>query len=299
MTEEGARLLDPTGKLEAGVIMCPPEGDAGTGMVATNSVAAHTGNVSAGTSVFAMIVLDKELSKVYPEIDMVTTPAGKPAAMVHCNNCTSDLDAWVSLFREVSELLGGDTKKPKVYDALYYKALEGDPDCGGLISYNYVSGEPITGFDKGCPMFVRTPDSRMTLANFFRAQLFSTMASLRIGMNILTEQEKVRLDVLMGHGGLFKTKGVGQRLMAGAMNIPVAVMETAGEGGAWGVALLAAYLAEQKGESLEDYLNNKVFAGNSGERMAPDARDVEGFAGFMDRYQKGLAAQRGAVDNLL
>ena len=299
LTEEGARLLDPTGKLEAGVIMCPPEGDAGTGMVATNSVAAHTGNVSAGTSVFAMIVLDKELSKVYPEIDMVTTPAGKPAAMVHCNNCTSDLDAWVSLFREVSELLGGDTKKPKVYDALYYKALEGDPDCGGLISYNYVSGEPITGFDKGCPMFVRTPDSRMTLANFFRAQLFSTMASLRIGMNILTEQEKVRLDVLMGHGGLFKTKGVGQRLMAGAMNIPVAVMETAGEGGAWGVALLASYLAEQKGESLEDYLNNKVFAGNSGERMAPDARDVEGFAGFMDRYQKGLAAQRGAVDNLL
>lgn len=299
LTEEGARLLDPTGKLEAGVIMCPPEGDAGTGMVATNSVAAHTGNVSAGTSVFAMIVLDKELSKVYPEIDMVTTPAGKPATMVHCNNCTSDLDAWVSLFREVSELLGGDTKKPKVYDALYYKALEGDPDCGGLISYNYVSGEPITGFDKGCPMFVRTPDSRMTLANFFRAQLFSTMASLRIGMNILTEQEKVRLDVLMGHGGLFKTKGVGQRLMAGAMNIPVAVMETAGEGGAWGVALLASYLAEQKGESLEDYLNNKVFAGNSGERMAPDARDVEGFAGFMDRYQKGLAAQRGAVDNLL
>ena len=299
LTEEGARLLDPTGKLEAGVIMCPPEGDAGTGMVATNSVAAHTGNVSAGTSVFAMIVLDKELSKVYPEIDMVTTPAGKPAAMVHCNNCTSDLDAWVSLFREVSELLGGDTKMPKVYDALYYKALEGDPDCGGLISYNYVSGEPITGFDKGCPMFVRTPDSRMTLANFFRAQLFSTMASLRIGMNILTEQEKVRLDVLMGHGGLFKTKGVGQRLMAGAMNIPVAVMETAGEGGAWGVALLAAYLVEQKGESLEDYLNNKVFAGNSGERMAPDARDVEGFAGFMDRYQKGLAAQRGAVDNLL
>ena len=299
LTEAGARLLDPTGALEAGAPLCPPEGDAGTGMVATNSVAAHTGNVSAGTSVFAMIVLDKELSKVYPEIDMVTTPAGKPAAMVHCNNCTSDLDAWVSLFREVSELLGGDTKKPKVYDALYYKALEGDPDCGGLISYNYVSGEPITGFDKGCPMFVRTPDSRMTLANFFRAQLFSTMASLRIGMNILTEQEKVRLDVLMGHGGLFKTKGVGQRLMAGAMNIPVAVMETAGEGGAWGVALLAAYLAEQKGESLEDYLNNKVFAGNSGERMAPDARDVEGFAGFMDRYQKGLAAQRGAVDNLL
>lgn len=217
LTAEGAKLLDPTGTLQPGVVLAPPEGDAGTGMVATNSVAAHTGNVSAGTSVFAMIVLDKELSKVYPEIDMVTTPAGKPAAMVHCNNCTSDLDAWVSLFREVSELLGGDTKKPKVYDALYYKALEGDPDCGGLISYNYVSGEPITGFDKGCPMFVRTPDSRMTLANFFRAQLFSTMASLRIGMNILTEQEKVRLDVLMGHGGLFKTKGVGQRLMAGAL----------------------------------------------------------------------------------
>ena len=280
-------------------MLCPPEGDAGTGMVATNSVAEHTGNVSAGTSVFAMIVLDKDLSKVYPEIDMVMTPAGKPAAMVHCNNCTSDLDAWVSLFREVSELLGGDTKKPVVYDSLYYKALEGDADCGGLLSYNYVSGEPITGFDKGCPMFVRTPDSRMTLANFFRAQLFSTMASLRIGMNILTDQEKVQLDVLMGHGGLFKTKGVGQRLMAGAMNIPVAVMETAGEGGAWGVALLAAYLAEQKGEALEDYLNSKVFAGNAGERMAPDAKDVEGFAAFMERYQKGLAAQRAAVDNLL
>ena len=299
LTPEGAKRLDVSGHLKAGVPVCPPEGDAGTGMVATNAVKQRTGNVSAGTSSFSMIVLEKELSKPYEMIDMVTTPDGSLVAMVHCNNCTSDLDAWVSLFREVSELLGGDTKKPKVYDALYYKALEGDPDCGGLISYNYVSGEPITGFDKGCPMFVRTPDSRMTLANFFRAQLFSTMASLRIGMNILTEQEKVRLDVLMGHGGLFKTKGVGQRLMAGAMNIPVAVMETAGEGGAWGVALLAAYLAEQKGESLEDYLNNKVFAGNSGERMAPDARDVEGFAGFMDRYQKGLAAQRGAVDNLL
>jgi sugar (pentulose or hexulose) kinase len=299
LSAEGARLLDPTGRLNVGILLCPPEGDAGTGMVATNSVAERTGNVSAGTSIFAMAVLEKELSGVYPEIDMVTTPSGKPVAMVHCNNCTTDLDGWLRLFNETLQSFGVQIEKPALYDALYRKALEGDADCGGLLSYNYYGGEPITALEQGRPLFVRTPDSSLNLANFMRAILYSTMATLKIGMDILTEKEQIRLDRLLGHGGLFKTKGVGQGLMASALNVPVAVMESAGEGGAWGIALLAAY-ARQKGasETLEDFLDAHVFVHADGEAVKPEAKDQQGFATFMKRYQAGLAIERAAVENL-
>jgi sugar (pentulose or hexulose) kinase len=300
LTAEGAALLDPSGALKAGIPLCPPEGDAGTGMVATNSVAPRTGNVSAGTSVFAMVVLEKDLSRVYPEIDMVTTPSGKPVAMVHCNNCTSDLDAWVGLFGEVTETFGVKVDKGKLYDELYYKALSGDADCGGLLSYNYYAGEPVTGLEQGRPLFVRKADSRLSLANFMRSLLFSTMASLKIGMDILTEKENVRLDKLLGHGGLFKTKGVGQKLMAAALRTPVAVMETAGEGGAWGIALLAAYLLQKNtGESLEAFLAQKVFVKNAGILVEPDTKDVQGFAAFIQHYIKGLMIEKAAVEHLL
>jgi sugar (pentulose or hexulose) kinase len=299
LTPEGAKLLDPSGTLQAGIPFCPPEGDAGTGMTATNSVKERTGNVSAGTSIFAMLVLEKPLSKVWTEIDMVTTPSGKPVAMVHCNNCTSDLDAWVKLFAELNALTGAKIEKPALYDALYYKALEGDADCGGLVSYNYYGGEPITEVEQGRPLFVRLPDSRFTLANFMRATLFSTMATLKLGMDILTEQEQVRLDNLLGHGGLFKTKGVGQRLLAAALNVPVTVMESAGEGGAWGIALLAAYMLEKtESETLETYLAEKVFADNAGTRIEPDPKDEAGFAAFIKRYRSGLALERSAAEHL-
>ncbi|GHV75236.1 ATPase [Spirochaetia bacterium] len=297
LTAEGAALLDPTGMLKAGIPLCPPEGDAGTGMVATNSVAVRTGNVSAGTSVFAMVVLEKELSQVYPEIDMVTTPAGKPVAMAHCNSCTSDLDAWVKLFGEVTETFGAKVDKGKLYDTLYEAALSGDADCGGLLSYNYYAGEPVTGLEQGRPLFVRTPDSRLSLANFMRSLLFSAMATLKLGMDILTEKEHVRLDKLLGHGGLFKTKGVGQRLMAAALQTPVAVMETAGEGGAWGIALLAAYMQQKNaGESLETFLAQKVFVKNAGKLVEPDTKDVDGFTTFIQQYTKGLAIEKAAVE---
>jgi sugar (pentulose or hexulose) kinase len=268
-------------------------------MVATNSVAGGTGNVSAGTSIFAMIILEKELSGVYKEIDMVTTPSGKPVAMVHCNNCTSDLDAWVGLFREAVESTGKTIEKSALYDILYNKALEGDAGCGGLLSYNYYSGEPVTGLDQGRPLFARMPDSRFTLANFMRVLLFSTLGTLKLGMNILTEKEQVRIARLMGHGGLFKTKGVGQRLMAGALGVPVAVMDFAGEGGAWGIALLAAYMAlKHEGESLETWLAQKVFTANSGVSVKPDAKDAEGFRTFMERYTAGLHIEQAAVTYL-
>jgi sugar (pentulose or hexulose) kinase len=299
LTEEGARLLDPSGVLEAGIPLCPPEGDAGTGMAATNSVAERTGNISAGTSVFAMVVLEKELSRVYPEIDMVTTPSGKPVAMVHCNSCTSDLDAWLGMFGELTELFGVSIDKASFYDALYFKALEGESGCGGLLSYNYYSGEPVIGLERGCPLFVRMPGSRLNLANFMRTILFSAMGALKLGMNILTEKEKVRLDTLLGHGGLFKTKGVGQKLMAAALNVPVAVMESAGEGGVWGIALLAAYMRRKdEGETLEDYLERKVFAGNKGLRAEPDEIDRRGFEKFMERYAAGLGIERAAAEYL-
>jgi sugar (pentulose or hexulose) kinase len=301
LTEEGAKLLDSTGGLQAGIPLCPPEGDAGTGMVATNSVAARTGNVSAGTSVFAMIVLEKDLSKVYPEIDMVTTPTGKPVAMVHSNNCTSDLNAWVDIFQEFTQALGIEMDESKLYETLYQKALTGDADAdaGGLLAYNYVSGEHITHLEEGRPLFVRTPESHFTLSNFMRVHLFSALGALKIGLDILFEQEQVKIDQVLGHGGFFKTKEVGQRVMAAAMNVPVSVMETAGEGGAWGIALLASYMLHKgTNEPLEGYLSDKVFAGENGTTIAPDQKDVDGFTAFMERYKKGLIIERAAVDGL-
>ncbi len=299
LTPQGAALLDPSGRLEAGVPLCPPEGDAGTGMVATNSVAARTGNVSAGTSIFAMVVLEKALSRAYEEIDIVATPSGRPVAMVHGNNGTSELDAWVGLFRELIAASGGQPDLSALYGALYAAALEGEPDGGGLLAYNNVSGEPILGLEEGRPLFARLPDSRLTLANFMRAQLFAIMGALRLGMDILTDKEQVRLDCLMGHGGLFKTPVVGQRLMAAALGVPVAVMETAGEGGAWGIALLAAYMRHKApGETLEAYLENRVFAGEKGVRVEPDAGDQAGFAAYLERYRAGLAIERAAVQAL-
>jgi sugar (pentulose or hexulose) kinase len=296
LTEEGATLLDVSGNLKAGIPLCPPEGDAGTGMTATNSVARRTGNVSAGTSVFAMVVLEKELSKVYEEIDLVTTPAGDSVAMVHCNNCTSDLNAWVSLFEEFAEAMGMKTDKNTLFSTLYQKALEGDKDGGGLLSYGYLSGEHITHFEEGRPLFVRTPNSRFNLANFMRVHLYTALGALKVGMEILYE-EGVKLDVLLGHGGLFKTKGVGQSIMAAAMNVPVSVMETAGEGGAWGAALLASYMIRKdEGETLDHYLAQKVFHGETGTVIKPDAQDEAGFNVFMERYKAGLSIERAALD---
>ncbi|MCL2702624.1 MAG: FGGY-family carbohydrate kinase [Defluviitaleaceae bacterium] len=297
LTAEGAKLLDPSGLLKPGIPFCPPEGDAGTGMVATNSVTVNTGNVSAGTSIFAMFVLEKELSRLYEEIDMVMTPAGKPVAMVHGINCTGDLDAWVKVFGEAASLLGVDTDKSALYDTLYAAALDGDADCGGLFACNYTAGEHLTGFDEGRPVFARTPDSRFTLANFMRAHLFAAMATLKIGMDIIAG-EKIKLELLQGHGGLFKAKNAGQKLMAGALNVPVAVMEAAGEGGAWGIALLAAYTAEKSGETLEAFLQNKVFSKQEITRVDPDEDITRGFAVFMERYKAGLNIVRAAVEHI-
>jgi sugar (pentulose or hexulose) kinase len=298
LTEEGARLLDPSGRLPAGVPVCPPEGDAGTGMVATNSVAERTGNVSAGTSVFAMIVLEKPLAKLYPEIDMVTTPTGKPVAMVHSNNCTSDLNAWVALFQEFARTLGAEVSESRLFEMLYTKGLAGEADCGGLLAYNYFSGEHLTRLTAGRPLFVRTPESRFTLANFMRTHLFSALGALKTGLDIF-DRENVRIDRVLGHGGFFKTPEVGQKIMAAAMNVPVSVMETAGEGGAWGMALLASYMLHKAArEPLEAYLADKVFAGQTGKTIAPDPADVAGFTEFMKRYKKGLAIERAAVKGL-
>lgn len=299
LTAEGAKLLDPTGTLQSGIPLCPPEGDAGTGMVATNSVARRTGNVSAGTSVFAMIVLEKELRKVHPEIDLVTTPSGDLVAMVHCNNCTSDLNAWVNIFKEFSEALGIDVDMNKLFGTLYNKALEGDADCGGLLAYNYFSGEHITGFEEGRPLFVRTPESKFNLANFMRVHLFTALGALKTGLDILLKEEGVKVDEMLGHGGLFKTKGVGQKIMAAAVNSPVSVMETAGEGGAWGIAVLASYMKNKaEGQALDAYLNEKVFAGQNSVTIEPDAADVEGFEAFIKRYAEGLPIEKAAVESL-
>ncbi|MEF9839402.1 MAG: FGGY-family carbohydrate kinase [Lachnospiraceae bacterium] len=300
LTKKGARLLDVTGQLQLGIPFCPPEGDAGTGMVATNSVAKCTGNVSAGTSVFAMIVLERELSKVYPEIDLVTTPSGDLVAMVHCNNCTSDLNAWVRLFKEFAELLGVKMDMTQLFDALYNKALEGDADCGGLLAYNYFSGEHITKFEKGRPLFVRTPDSNFSLANFIRVHLFTSLGALKMGMDILLKQEDVHIKQITGHGGLFKTKNVGQSVLASSMNVPVTVLETAGEGGAWGIALLASYMINKvEKEVLEDYLRKNVFERKRGDKKDPNKLAVKGFDEFMERYTKGLPIERAAVELLL
>ncbi len=296
LTEEGAKRLDISGHLKPGIPMCPPEGDAGTGMVATNAVRQRTGNVSAGTSSFSMIVLEKDLSRPYEMIDMVTTPDGSPVAMVHCNNCTSDLNAWVGLFREYQELLGIPVDMNEIYGKLYNNALAGDADCGGLISYNYISGEPVTGLAEGRPMFLRSANDKFNLANFMRANLYASVAVLKIGNDILFNDEKIKVDRITGHGGLFKTKGVGQSILAAAINSPISVMETAGEGGAWGIALLASYLVNNSGKlALADYLDEVVFAGNTGIEIAPKAEDVAGFNAYIKNYKACLPVEEAAV----
>jgi len=298
LTEEGAKLLDPTGTLENGIALCPPEGDAGTGMVATNSVAVRTGNVSAGTSVFAMLVLEKELSRVHHEIDLVTTPDGNLVGMAHSNNCTSDLNAWISLFGQATEALGMEVSQSKLFETFMNSALKGDPDCGGLLSYGYISGEHMTGFTEGRPLFARSTNADFTLENFMRTHLYSSLCALRTGLNILMDEEQVKVDVINGHGGFFKTPGVGQKIMAAATNTPISVLETAGEGGAWGIALLASYMArEDKQQSLPDFLN-EVFTGSSSEAVQPDASDVKGFQEFFERYHRGLPIEQSAVENL-
>ena len=296
LTTAGAQRLDVSGHLQAGIPLCPPEGDAGTGMVATNAVRQRTGNVSAGTSSFSMIVLEKELSKPYEIIDMVTTPDGSPVAMVHCNNCTSDLNAWVNIFKEYQELLGIPVDMNEIYRKLYQHALTGDTDCGGLVSYNYISGEPITGLTEGRPMFLRSANDRFNLANFMRAHLHASVGALKIGNDILFQQEHVKVDRITAHGGLFKTKEVGQRVLAAALNSPIFVMETAGEGGAWGIALLAAYLAKGSDQkSLADYLEEDVFAGNTGTEVAPTPDEVKGFNTYIGNYQAALPAEKAAT----
>ena len=299
LTEDGAKRLDVSGNLKAGIPIAPAEGDAGTGMTATNSVAVRTGNVSAGTSVFGMIVLEQDLKDVHDEIDLVTTPDGHLVAMAHCNNCTSDLNAWVNLFHEFAKAAGINLSMDDLYGTLYLKAMEGDADCGGLLAYNYFSGEHITGFEKGRPLFVRTPDSSFNLANFMRTNLYASLAVLKTGLDILIKEEDVKIDEIFGHGGLFKTKGVGQNILAAALNTPVSVMETAGEGGAWGMALLASYMIHKKdGESLDVYLTDHVFKGNTGSKVDPDPADVAGFEAFINRYTKGLAIERAAVEHM-
>ncbi len=299
LTAEGAKLLDASGNLQAGIPLCPPEGDAGTGMVATNSVGLRTGNTSAGTSVFAMVVLEKALSKVYEQIDMVTTPDGAAVAMVHCNNCTSDINAWVNLFKEFGQLMGTEYDMNDLFTKLYSVALDGDANCGGLLSYNYISGEPVTGFDKGAPMFVRTAESKFSLANVMRMHLYSALAALKSGLDILINEEGVKVDKMYGHGGYFKTKGVGQAFAAAAIHAPVSVMETAGEGGPWGMAILASYAdGKNAGENLEDFLNRKIFANAKGSTLEPSAEDEKGFDDFMKTYMEGLKIEHAAVEVL-
>lgn len=298
LTESGARLIDPSGRLKAGVVMCPPEGDAGTGMVATNSVKVRTGNVSAGTSVFSMIVLEKKLSKVYPEIDIVTTPEGNSVAMVHCNNCTSDLNSWIDLFKEVLDTFGVSADMGQIFGSLYNKALEGDKDCGGLMAYNYFSGEHITHLSEGRPLFVREQNCKFNLANFMRTHLYTAFGAIKVGNDLLLGEEGVKVDVIWGHGGIFKTEGVAQRILAAALNTPVSVMKTAGEGGAWGIAILASYMLQKNGESLCDYLENDVFKNAESTTIIPDEEDVKGYEVFIERYKAGLAVEKAAVETL-
>lgn len=296
LTAEGAKKLDVSGHLKPGIPLCPPEGDAGTGMTATNAVKQRTGNVSAGTSSFSMIVLEKDLSKPYEMIDMVTTPDGSPVAMVHCNNCTSDLNAWVGLFKEYQELLGVPVDMNEVFGKLYNHALTGDADCGGLISFNYISGEPVTGLAEGRPMFVRSADDKFTLANFMRTHLYASVGVLKIGNDILFHDEHVKVDRITGHGGLFKTKGIGQRVLAAALNSPISVMETAGEGGAWGIALLGSYLVNNPQKlSLADFLDQEVFGGDAGVEIAPSPEDVAGFNAYIETYKAALPIEEAAV----
>ena len=299
LTEEGAAFLDETGNLQAGIPFCPPEGDAGTGMVATNAVAPRTGNVSAGTSTFAMIVLEKQLKKLHREIDMVTTPTGYPCAMSHANNGTSDLNAWVGLFGEFAELMGCHATEGELFSRLYTNSLKGDPDCGGLLAYGYYSGENITMLNEGRLAFLRTAESRFNLANFMKVHLYTSLGAVKLGLDILMQQEQVKVDRIMGHGGFFKTKGVGQRYLAAAVEAPVTVMATASEGGAWGIAVLAAYLADKKeGEKLEEYLEHRIFAGLEGETIEPQPEEVSGFRTFMEHYKAGLAIEKSAIEQM-
>ncbi|MCZ2817168.1 xylulokinase [Modestobacter sp. VKM Ac-2984] len=296
LTEAGARLLDPTGALRPGVPLCPPEGDAGTGMVATNSVAPRTGNVSAGTSVFAMVVLERELAQVHRELDLVTTPAGDPVAMVHCNNGASELNAWAGLFAEFARALGAEADASQVFETLFAAALGGASDCGGMLAYNYLSGEPITEFEEGRPLFLRSPDSPLHLGTFMRTHLFSSLATLRIGMDVLQKAEGVRLDRMFAHGGMFKTEGVAQRFLAAAIDTPVSVGDVAAEGGAWGIAVLAAFATRREpGQSLADYLDGTVFTDAGLTTAEPDPADVAGFDAFMARYVAALPVERAAV----
>lgn len=299
LTVEGARLLDPSGNLNAGIPICPPEGDAGTGMTATNSVSKKTGNVSAGTSAFAMIVLEQKLKKVHPEIDLVTTPSGDLVAMVHTNNCSSDINAWVNLFAEFSVLAGLKLEKDDLFSLLFNAASKGDMDGGGLLSYGYYSGENITDIEHGRPLFVRQPDSHFTLANFMRVHLYTAFGAMKIGMDILTKEEQITIDKIVGHGGIFKTEGIGQKILAAVMDAPVSVMETAGEGGAWGIAVLAAYLREKDNtETLADFLECKVFKNGKEITVSPLPEEVAGFEIFVERYQKGLPIEKAAIDYL-
>jgi sugar (pentulose or hexulose) kinase len=299
LTDAGARLLDPTGRLQPGVPFCPPEGDAGTGMVATNSVAPRTGNVSAGTSIFAMVVLERELARAHRELDLVTTPAGDPVAMVHCNNGASELDAWAGLFTEFARALGTEVDSSRVFETLFAAALDGASDGGGMVAYNYLSGEPITDFEEGRPLFLRSPDSRLDLGSFMRTQLFSSLATLRIGMDVLQKSEGVRLDRMFAHGGMFKTEGVAQRFLAAAIDTPVSVGDVAAEGGAWGIAVLAAFATGRTpDQGLADYLDTTVFTGTSLQTHLPDPVDVAGFDAFMQRYVAALPVERAAVDHV-
>src|SRR4051794_22796400 len=299
LTEAGAALLDPTGQLRPGIPLCPPEGDAGTGMVATNSVAPRTGNVSAGTSIFAMVVLEHPLAGVHRELDLVTTPSGDPVAMVHCNNGASELDAWAGLFAQFARALGSEVDPSAVFETLFTAALGGASDCGGMLAYNYLSGEPITEFEEGRPLFLRSPDSRLDLGTFMRTHLFASLATLRIGMDVLQKTEGVRLDRMFAHGGLFKTEGVAQRFLAAAIETPVSVGDVAAEGGAWGMAVLAAFSTRRSPEqSLADYLDTTVFTGTALETAEPDPADVAGFDAFMQRYVAALPVERAAVDHV-
>lgn len=299
LTAEGAKLLDPTGNLEPGIPLVPPEGDAGTGMVATNSLAVHTGNVSAGTSIFSMIVLEEELSDYYLEIDMVTTPTGKPVAMVHCNNFTTDINDWLRLFKEVMTLMGHEVDNNKLFSRLYKEALKADMDVGQMVGVNYHSGEPITGFEEGRPLFLRMPDSKLNASNFMRSQIYSALATLKIGMDILMEKEKVQVDYILGHGGFFRTKEVGQQIMADALDTPVSVMETASEGGPWGMAILASYaIHKKKNQSLVSYLEEEVFADQEASVLDPKESGVNSFKEYMERYKELLDLERMAIQKL-
>lgn len=293
LTKEGALFLDPSGDLEAGIPLCPPEGDAGTGMVATNSVKKGTGNVSAGTSVFAMIVLERPLSKVYAELDMVTTPDGEPVAMVHCNNCTSEVNSWISVFKEVLQSFNVNVDEGDLFTTMFNKALEGDVDGGNLIVYPYLSGEHIPGVESGCSMIMHAPDARLNLANFMRAQLYGSISTLRMGMDFLVENENMTIEHLVGHGGFFKTPVVGQKIMADMLGIPVVVMENAGEGGAWGMALLASYMRNGSG-SLPEFLSEKAFGETNDPVICPDEADKKGADGFVQQFKQGLTVEKAA-----